>query len=73
MSVSVAPVAPEVRRARDRCRGVDVLALHQGLHATRADCLLLLDRDLVYLRAVVAEGSRALGPRSLPTGRCTVP
>ncbi len=73
VSVSVAPVLPEVRRARDLCRSTRVLVLHGGLRATRADCLRLLDRDLVYLRGIVADGSHALESRVLPAGRCTHP
>ncbi len=73
ISVSVAPAVPDVRRARDRCLRTRVLWFHDGLHATRADCLRLLDRDLAYLSGVVADGSTALGPRRLPAGRCTAP
>jgi hypothetical protein len=73
IAVSVAPVVPGVRSAHRLCRGTHVLAVHGGLHATRANCLRLLDRDLAYLRAIVADGSEALGSRALPAGRCTRP
>jgi hypothetical protein len=70
VSVSVAPTVPDVRRARDRCLEVRVLAFHDALHATRADCLRLLERDLAYLGAVMGDGSRAFASRALPAGRC---
>jgi hypothetical protein len=73
VSVSVAPTVPGVRRARDRCRAVRVPVFHGRLHATRAGCLDLLDRDLDYLRTILVDGSRAFGSRSLPVERCTRP
>jgi hypothetical protein len=71
ISISVAPTVPDVRRARGRCLATHVLAIHDGLRATRADCLDLLERDLAYLSEILSDGTRALGWRSLPPRRCT--
>jgi hypothetical protein len=70
VSRAVAPTVPDVRRARAGCAGIHVLWLHHGLRSRQRECLAMLDRDLGYLDAVTADGSRAFTSRSLPVGRC---
>ncbi len=71
VSRAVESTVPDVRRARERCTAVQVAWLHRGAEARRQDCLRLLQADLDYLDAVIADGARAFGTRTLPAGSCT--
>jgi hypothetical protein len=71
VSVAVDPTLSDVRESLARCTDVRVLWLHRAAQAARDDCRRLLRADLRYLEAVVADGGRAFGERSLPAGRCS--
>ncbi|MFL6134624.1 MAG: hypothetical protein ACJ72A_17600 [Nocardioidaceae bacterium] len=70
VSEAALPSVPLVRRARDRCDGVRVLATHTGARRTRADCLRMLDVELSYLAAVGADGRHTFEANGSTRGRC---
>src|SRR3954449_10671405 len=70
VSEAALPSVPLVRRARDRCDGVRVLATHAGVRRTRADCLRMLDVELSYLAAVGADGRHTFEANGSTRGRC---
>jgi len=70
VSEAALPSVPLVRRARDRCDRVRVLATHAGVRRTRADCLRMLDVELSYLAAVGADGRHTFEANDSTRGRC---